>query len=60
MKLSNLHRLGMFHQKVRSAANLYEKLTALLEYESYMEEIEADAFQDYKEREALRSGKTPA
>jgi len=60
MKLSNLYRLGLFHQKLRSATNVYEKLKALNEYESYMDEIEADEFEDYKEREALKLGKNSA
>lgn len=58
MRLSNIHRLGMFHQKLRSAANVHEELTALREYKKHMDEIEADAFESYKETEAFKRGNT--
>lgn len=60
MKLSSVHRLGLFHQKLRSTDSVHEKLSALREYEAYMDEIEADAFASYQEMESMQRGKNSA
>ena len=60
MKLSSIHRLGLLHQKLRSTDSVTEKLSALREYEPYMDEIETDAFASYQEMEAVQRGKNSA
>lgn len=42
MRLSSIHQIGLFHQKLRAATSLQEELEALNQYKKNMDDIEND------------------